>query len=177
MLTEQVSACRAAADCVIVFVNWGAQSGFSVSSVQQETAKILCAAGADVVIGTGAKVIQKIEWIRDETTGHQTLCAYSLGNILCTMEMKENLLGGMLSFEVEKTGEGKSLVKNVTFLPTVIHYDKNGENICVYLLSSYTEALFSHHGAAEDPAAEYAWFRRTVSRYIPKEFLPTALRT
>ena len=177
LLTQQVSECRELADCVMVLMFWGSESSFEVSETQAQTAQVLADAGADVIIGTGPKVLQKIEWLSAAEGDHKTLCAYSLGNFICTMEYMENLFGGMLSFEVKKVEEGACKIQNVIFTPTVIHYNENGTDIGVFPLDQYSEAMFEVHGSnLKKGFGKYSWYQETAKKYIPKEFLPATLR-
>ena len=72
-------AVTAAADeggLVIVSVHWGGEYQASPSPRQRAVARALADAGADLVIGHGPHVLQRVEWVGE------TLVAYSLGNFL-----------------------------------------------------------------------------------------------
>jgi len=72
-------AVAAAADgggLVIVSVHWGGEYQASPSLRQRTVARALALAGADLVIGHGPHVLQRVEWVGE------TLVAYSLGNFL-----------------------------------------------------------------------------------------------
>jgi len=94
-------------------------------------------AGADIIIGTGPKVIQKMEWIQSDADDHEAFCAYSLGNSMGTMEYMDNLFGGVLTFEIASENEDFVLT-NILFTPTVIHYDKDFSNIALIPLSAHS---------------------------------------
>ncbi len=145
MLNEEVKKCSECSDVVVVMINWSNTAGFEVTDFQRNTAQILCDAGADVIIGSGPKTIQTMEWLTDKK-GNKTLCAYSLGNFMGTMQYTENLVGGILNFDVVKENE-QVLIADVVFHPTVIHYDENYSDISVYPLEEYDPEMFSKHGS------------------------------
>jgi len=169
MLSDEVSACKSISDAVIVLMNWGNQEGYEPGEIQKETAKILCEAGADVIIGTGPKVIQPIQWIESEKQNHKTLCAYSLGNFMCTMDYMENLLGGYLKFRVDK--EKICYISQISFHPIIVFYNENYSDIRVLPLEEYTEDLHILHGSnLKFGFGDLSWFEKTVRKYISKEF-------
>ena len=169
-LTDDVKAAKELSDLVFVFMNWGNCAGYEPDETQVATAQILADAGADVIIGTGPKVIQKIEEIKSSADNHTTICAYSLGNFMGTMEYMENLLGGILSFDITKKNDQTS-IQNVIFTPTVIHYNNDYSEISVYPLNEYTEKKYLEHGSNFAKGfGSYQWFNDTVNKIIPQKF-------
>ena len=143
---------------------------------QKEVARIIAENGGDVILGHHPHVIQSIEWI--ETEENRTLCIYSLGNFMAEMEKDTKILGGMLSFEIEKLGEdGKAVVKSPVFIPTVFDYTKSFYDNHIYLLETYTEEQAKSHGMAyygnsttREKLVGY------VKQNIDAEFLPDFLK-
>ncbi len=64
------------ADVVIVSIHWGGEYQAAPGPRQQAVASALAAAGADLIVGHGPHVLQRVEWVGE------TLVAYSLGNFL-----------------------------------------------------------------------------------------------
>lgn len=177
MLKEQISRLKEKADLVIVLMNWGNGEAFEASEHQRETARCLAEFGADLIVGTGPKVMQKIETIEVEGRENGVICAYSLGNFMGTMEYMQNLLGGMISFDVIKE-EDRAKIRNFVFLPTIIHYDEKISNISVYPLKDYSEELYRMHGSNLTKGfGEYSWLFQTVQKQIPSEYLPAYFRS
>jgi poly-gamma-glutamate synthesis protein (capsule biosynthesis protein) len=85
---KAVAAARAQADLVVVSMHWGTEFGLPVQTHQKESARLLCGAGADLVIGTGPHVLQPVERVEDPETGRECLVAYSLGNVLSNQGLK-----------------------------------------------------------------------------------------
>lgn len=71
-----VEAAARRAEWVIVSAHWGGEYQAAPSARQQAMAQIWAQAGADIIIGHGPHVLQRIERIGE------TLVAYSLGNFL-----------------------------------------------------------------------------------------------
>ncbi len=73
---DAVSAAAERADLVIVSIHWGGEYQAAPTSRQRAIAGRLSAAGADLIVGHGPHVPQRIEW------AGETLVVYSLGNFL-----------------------------------------------------------------------------------------------
>lgn len=181
LAAEQLVRAKESADFAVVSVHWGTE-GASVPSEEQRTiADYLSAHGADVILGHHPHTLQPIEWI-NRADGGRTLVAYSLGNFLSAMLYPQYMVGGMLSFDLVADEKGHT-VENVSFRPTVCHYEraetaaKDGRTLKtrfglrIYPMEEYTEALAQRHGATL-----YAPFTRDtlvslVERTVAPEFL------
>jgi poly-gamma-glutamate capsule biosynthesis protein CapA/YwtB (metallophosphatase superfamily) len=73
---DAVAAAASRADLVIVSIHWGGEYQAAPTSRQRAIAEELTAAGADLIVGHGPHVPQRVEWMGE------TLVAYSLGNFL-----------------------------------------------------------------------------------------------
>lgn len=73
-LLAAVRAARTQADTVVVYLHWGRELAQCPSADQQRLAAELAAAGADVVVGSHAHVLQGSGWLGS------TYVAYGLGN-------------------------------------------------------------------------------------------------
>ncbi|MBQ3792619.1 MAG: CapA family protein [Clostridia bacterium] len=138
MIASQVAAAKEAADVVIVAAHWGSENSFSPSSSEKKWAQYLADCGVDIILGAHPHVIQPIV-VLTGSSGHQTLCAYSLGNFLAEQDTAKNLLGGLLSLKIVMT-DGVVSVEDVVFRPTVCHVDGSWHNI-IYELKDYTQEL------------------------------------
>ena len=106
---QQVAKARQHADLVIVSVHWGGEYQAAPSPRQQAIAQALARAGADLIIGHGPHVLQRVEWMG------KTLVAYSLGNLLfdqlypldcrqgVILRVTRSVRGGSLAFELLPT--------------------------------------------------------------------------
>jgi poly-gamma-glutamate synthesis protein (capsule biosynthesis protein) len=81
---DAVRAARAQADAVVVSIHWGLEYQHTPLARQREVAQQLCAAGADLILGTHPHVLQPVELLT--SGGHRTLVAYSLGNFVSNQD-------------------------------------------------------------------------------------------
>jgi len=131
-------------DFVIVSVHWGTEGSFIPSDFQREYAQIMADNGADVILGHHPHVLQPIEWIKGEG-GNTTLCAYSLGNFVHEQARDYNVVGGMLSFDIVKYGDGDAVIDAPLFTPTACHFPASFYDNTVYTLETYTVELCNEH--------------------------------
>lgn len=71
-----VTAVAAHGDVVVVSIHWGGEYQAAPGPRQKAVAQTLAEAGADVIVGHGPHVLQRVDWLGE------TLVAYSLGNFL-----------------------------------------------------------------------------------------------
>jgi poly-gamma-glutamate synthesis protein (capsule biosynthesis protein) len=71
-----VAAARAAADVVVVFNHWGQESVNCPSKLQKDLTAVLVQAGADIVVGAHAHVLQGAGW------SGRAFVAYGMGNFV-----------------------------------------------------------------------------------------------
>lgn len=121
LLRSQVTEARAEADAVVVSMHWGTEDSNDVNADQTKYAELLAHLGADVAIGTGPHVLQKVAWL-DGQDGHKTLVWYSIGNMLSSQLQIDQLTGGVAGFDIVKTSTGVR-VDSVGFAPTYMAYD------------------------------------------------------
>lgn len=192
LLERQIPLAKEQADVVIVSAHWGEENSFRVSNYQKEYAELMCELGVDVVLGMHPHVVQPIEWMTS-STGHKTLVVYSLGNYVSGMKSAKNLLAGMLSLDIVRSGvTGLVSIENAVFIPTVTHYikvrgvsstDTGFRDFKIYYLSDYNEELASSHGVVKTEKNKgttslvgggfsYENLVKTLKQYIDPEFLP-----
>jgi len=121
---------RAAADIVIVSLNWGKVSAAKPTAAQQTLAQQIAEAGADVIIGAGTRVVQPVAWLTTKDasgTIRQTLCAWNLGSILNESRKDGNVLGMLLQLQIFFDGKSISFEK-ICYTPTYIwRYKQDGQ--------------------------------------------------
>ncbi len=142
-----IAAAEELADVTIVFPHWGNEYRTSPSKYQQEFARQMTEAGADLIIGTHPHVIQPVEWVESDN-GNRALCYYSLGNYVSTQKETKCMLEAMawVTFRVKE--DGVVLAEEKTgVLPMVCHYKSGPVRLKqVYLLEEYTAELAASHG-------------------------------
>jgi poly-gamma-glutamate synthesis protein (capsule biosynthesis protein) len=106
---DAVAAAAGRADLVIVSIHWGGEYQAAPTSRQRAIAEELTAAGADLIVGHGPHVPQRVEWMGE------ALVAYSLGNFLFDQPYPADCRWGVV---LRVTLRGDRIVA-VEALPTV----------------------------------------------------------
>lgn len=145
------------ADFTIVCPHWGTEYQLVWSSSQEKWAKIFAENGVDLVIGTHPHVIQPIEWIMDEATGHEMLVYYSLGNFVnWTSEsgtgIANRMVGGMAQVTLVRE-EDEVRIAEYNVEPVVCHLEQGVNGVTVYKLAEYTEELAQRNEIRHQDAA------------------------
>lgn len=174
-ITKQVAAAKKAADLVFVSVHWGVENVFTPNSQQVSLAQYMADLGVDVIIGHHPHVVQPITWLTGKN-GNDTLCIYSLGNIVSLMMAPYNMVGGVLKFNISEAPEGW-FIEGVVFVPTVFFYGTNYYNQRIYLMRDFTEDLASRMGTQiYGNTATLDQLRGYVTQTIDSAFLPDYMK-
>lgn len=134
------------ADFTIVCPHWGTEYRTKPDAYQQKWTQIFLENGVDLVIGTHPHVIEPIEWVKDEETGHEMLVYYSLGNFVNWTASSgdgigNRMVGGMAQVTIGLDAAGEAVIKSYDVEPLVCHLEQGFGGVTVYPLSEYTEAL------------------------------------
>lgn len=175
-IISDIEAAEQVSDVCVVALHWGVENSDVISDHQRSYAKLLAEAGADIIIGNHPHVLRDIEFIpRDD--GSQALCAYSLGNFISAQSVSQNLIGGVLQFnvsayvsETEETHE-QPVISDVRLIPIVTHYDQGYADVRIYKLSDYTPELASSHGVNRYTPMSYDYIISVLEKNINSEFL------
>lgn len=149
-IKSDVQKAKEISDVVIVSAHWGDENTFEPNDLQKHYAQLFADCGVDVVIGTHPHTIQPVKWIKGNS-GNKMLCVYSLGNFIGGMLTTDNAIGGEIKFDFVKKSD-KITIENVKWIPTVIHFEGNQNNIMevrynykAYKLSQYSDKLAKKH--------------------------------
>lgn len=149
-IKSDVQKAKEISDVVIVSAHWGDENTFEPNDLQKHYAQLFADCGVDVVIGTHPHTIQPVKWIKG-SSGNKMLCVYSLGNFIGGMLTTDNAIGGEIKFDFVKKND-KITIENVKWIPTVIHFEGNQNNIMeirynykAYKLSQYSDKLAKKH--------------------------------
>ena len=92
-------------------------------------------------------VVVGVHWGVD---GRRSFVAFSLGNFLSTQSHPDQLVGAILTLQLQKTTQPNGSVQCEVLAPqlhpTVTHYDTGKTNVRTYLLRDYTQELAAAHG-------------------------------
>lgn len=130
MFADVRKAREAGADVIIVSLNWGKVSASKPTNSQKELAQLLADAGADIIVGTGTRVVQPVTWLTSKGPNgsiRQTLCAWNLGSLINESRKDGNVLGMLLQLQLRFDGNTLSFEK-VCYTPTYIwRYKQDGQ--------------------------------------------------
>lgn len=134
------------ADFTIACPHWGTEYELGISSMQEKWSRIFLENGVDLVLGTHPHVIEPIEWVTDEETGHEMLVYYSLGNFVnwtsgTRAGVANRMVGGMAQVTVERDENGEVYIAEYGVEPLVCHLEKGTNGVTVYPLDVYTAEL------------------------------------
>lgn len=124
-------------DASVIFIHWGAEYQDDPNAQQQEIAQHLCEMGVDVIIGGHPHVIQQFDTLIS-SSGHETICLYSMGNELSNQRaeiMDEDGNRGytedglVMQVAFEKLNNGKVRISGVDITPTWVELDNTGYQI------------------------------------------------
>ena len=82
-------------------MHWGVENSHAIADPQRTLAQNLADWGADLIVGTHPHVLQNAQWLT-AADGRQVFTAYSLGNFISTQEKPDQLVGAILSVQLEK---------------------------------------------------------------------------
>ena len=174
MFADIRSARAAGADVVIVSLHWGKLSASKPTGAQKELAQLLADAGADIIVGTGSRVVQPLTWLTSrDSSGNirQTLCAWSLGSILNESRKDGNVLGLLLQLQISFDGKSLSFEK-ACYTPTYIwRYKQDGQYHYRIVASDQT----APDGMSDDQIGYMEKALRNLQKYLGDS--PVTLRT
>lgn len=134
------------ADFTIVCPHWGTEYQLTPDASQEKWTKIFVENGADLVLGTHPHVIEPIEWVADEESGHEMLVYYSLGNFVNWTSgtgegVANRMVGGMAEVTITKGDSGEVKITDYGVHPVVSHVTSGSGGVTTYFLEDYSEEL------------------------------------
>lgn len=146
------------ADFTIVCPHWGTEYVLEETTEQRRWAQIFLEHGVDLVLGTHPHVIEPVEILQDEATGHEMLVYYSLGNFVnwTSSEGKgiaNRMVGGMADVTIGFAETGEVVVKDYSVTAVVTHLESEINGVYTTRLSDYSQELsLENEIIAQDPA-------------------------
>lgn len=92
-------------DIIILFLHWGTEYDTVPSVSQSDLATYLLSAGADLVIGSHPHVLQKMVWLKDQSSGKDGVVVYSLGNFISNQRKPKTDGGSMIEIEFTRDAD------------------------------------------------------------------------
>ena len=146
------------ADFTIVCPHWGTEYVLEETAAQQQWAEVFLEHGVDLVLGTHPHVIEPIELMKDEATGHEMLVYYSLGNFVNWTSsggqgIANRMVGGMADVTIGPDEDGHVVVKDYSVTAVVTHLESQVNGVYTTRLSEYSQELsLENEIIAQDPA-------------------------
>ena len=134
------------ADFTIVCPHWGTEYELGTTSQQKKWCNIFMENGVDLVLGTHPHVIEPVEMLVDEATGHSMLVYYSLGNFVNWTSgsgegIANRMVGGMSEVTLGMDENGEVFIMDYGMEPVVCHLTEGTNGVTVYSLEDYSTAL------------------------------------
>lgn len=145
-VTADIKLAEELADFTVVCPHWGTEYRLTSDSMQEEWTNIFLENGVDLVLGTHPHVIEPIEWVRDEASGHQMLVYYSLGNYVNWTSgtgegVANRMVGGMAEITLSLDENDDVVISDYGVRALVCHVEDGVGGVTVYPLSEYSEEL------------------------------------
>lgn len=146
------------ADFTIVYPHWGNEYELGISSQQKKWTQIFLENGVDLVIGTHPHVIEPIEMLTDEETGHTMLVYYSIGNFVNWTSdsgtgIANRMVGGMAQVTIGRNEAGETAILEYGIEPVISHLNLGTDGVSVYFLKDYTTELGNENEIRKQDAA------------------------
>ena len=134
------------ADFTVVCPHWGTEYRLTADASQEKWTKLFFENGVDLVLGTHPHVIEPIELLTDEETGHSMLVYYSLGNFVNWTSssgsgIANRMVGGMAQITLTRTEDGEVAIADYGVTALVCHLTAGQDGVTTYPLSAYNEEL------------------------------------
>jgi poly-gamma-glutamate capsule biosynthesis protein CapA/YwtB (metallophosphatase superfamily) len=121
------------AEFIVFVMHWGDEYKKYPNSSQVFMANQLNAMGVDLIFGSHPHVVQPVDFITHDSTGHQTFVAYSMGNFISNQryESMQNYAtedGLFIGAEIIKAPNQKPKIHHVFYEPTWVNrYQESGK--------------------------------------------------
>ena len=151
------------ADFTVVCPHWGTEYRLTADASQEKWTKIFLENGVDLVLGTHPHVIEPVEQITDEETGHSMLVYYSLGNYVNWTSssgdgIANRMVGGMAQITIERGENGEVAISDYGVTALVCHLTSGQDGVTVWPLSSYNEEMAAENEIRkQDPSFSYSY--------------------
>ena len=160
-VVEDIRRAEEAADFTIVCPHWGTEYELTPSEEQEAWTEIFLREGVDLVLGTHPHVIEPVEWVTDEETGHKMLVYYSIGNYVNWTSgmgngVSDRMVGGMAEVTLTKQeAETENSVEITDYHVTALvsHVQSGRNQVTVYPLAGYSQEIADRNEITEQDSS------------------------
>lgn len=129
-LCGKITAMKYENDLVVVMLNFGSVESDSPETEQRALAEKLCKAGADLILGTGSRLLKPVEQISvtDEMTGRTSKCLvlYGMGALLSSETYsssgKDTDISAIFDFNIIRNEFGETFITSFTVIPVYLNW-------------------------------------------------------
>ncbi|NVO21411.1 MAG: CapA family protein [Bacteroidetes bacterium] len=107
-------------DKIIIFMHWGDEYQREPNAYQKEFAGFCFGHGADIIIGSHPHVLQRMEWIKNDSLGREKLVAWSLGNSVSNQRKRYTDGGAMIGITLQKMN-GETTIEDASYQLTWVY--------------------------------------------------------
>ena len=138
-MQEEIGHLSKLADVVVVSMHWGNEYQLTPSEGQEELARFVADAGADIIFGHHPHVLQKYDEVGE------TKVFYSLGNFYSAQQFDSTNIGGIAKVTVTKievAGQSFMEIAEPVFYPTVVKKDDKKRFVIMPLKDVESAAIY-----------------------------------
>ena len=162
-IIRDIQMAESQADFTVICPHWGTEYRLTPDASQEKWTKLFLENGVDLVLGTHPHVIEPIELLTDETTGHSMLVYYSLGNFVNWTSSQgdgiaNRMVGGMARITLSRDEAGSVVISDYGIKALVCHLTSGTDGVTVVPLSDYTPEKAAENAICrQDPAFSYEY--------------------
>lgn len=118
-ILDMIRAQKSAGNFVVISAHWGNEYQAGPDAPQEHLAQSWVDAGADLIWGHHAHVLQRMEWLTSNEDAHRALILYSLGNLVSDQHMLPDVQRSTLVQVSIKNNH----IRQVTVAPFMVSWD------------------------------------------------------
>jgi len=147
IMTEEINNLRPLCDFLVVSMHWGDEYTMEPVKAQKDMALFIAEHNVDLIIGHHPHVLQKAEKL-PRPDGKETLCFYSLGNLVSNQTERERVLGALMLVTFVKDDD--LYISSSGLIPVICHFRKDYTGTKIYPVYLYTDDLLKKHFLYDD---------------------------
>lgn len=145
-MEKEISRLKGLVDVMIVSMHWGNEYQLQPSAEQEELAKFVSDAGADIIFGHHPHVLQKFDEVE------KTKVFYSIGNFYSAQQFDSTNIGGIAKVAATKVriaGKSFTTIHDPNFFPTAVTKDASQRFRVIPLKEAGAKAIYGEKWATD----------------------------
>ena len=127
------------AEIIVAYPHWGSEYYIEPREEDRAIAQKMCDLGVDIIVGGHPHVVQPTEVLKSEISGKETICLYSMGNFVSSMNRNQGKRNGdyvedgaLFSFTIKRNDDGIAEVASADVLPLWVQ-NEDGKYVVIPL--------------------------------------------